>query len=55
MEPLDLAYWRQFLRVEWFAALEQLEDRQAVAVNRAKHTAAVITTAGTIVRPLPYA
>jgi hypothetical protein len=55
MEPLDLAYWRQFLQVEWFAALERLEDRQAVAVNRAKHTAAVITTAGAIVRPLPYA
>lgn len=52
MEPIDLAYWRQFLREEWFEALLALEERQAVCVNRVTQRAEVISTAGERIRVL---
>ena len=54
-EPIDLAYWRQSLRPEWYAAVLTLRQYEAVIVDRVKRRAAVYTTEGEIVRPIAAA
>jgi len=52
-EPLDLGYWRQALRPEWYEAVLALGYREALVVDRVKRTGGVYSTDGRLLRPVP--